>query len=713
MAEKVELQVTADVAKATAGLKKVTGGLGKLEKQTKASAKTNKNYAAGMAGVGIALVGVAMAMGKAVDAASDLTETTNKFKVIFADVSDSADAMADTLVRSYGMGMEQSKKLLSNTGDLLTGMGMTGKAALKMSADVVTLGADMASFSNLSGGATQASEILTKALLGERDALTSLGVKISENDIKAGLAAEGNSKLTGTMLLQAKAALTLKLITAQSSNAMGDVADNTHTYAFASQRLTNRLKDMTAEVGGALLPILKPLKQMLADLIEWFMGLSKETKTAILIFAGLAVAIGIIIPVVMAFGFSLNAALLPVTAIVLAIGGLVLLAVQLKRNWSVLSKTFQLEVLKMQRSFTFFWNSIKLGGLIIAKTMAQVATDAFLPILKGIDVVIDAYNALKGTQIKSATSALDAANKSIDAQIKSAGVAMVVAKERGDAEIRLAREIAAEKRALAQEDDEITKEAEVTKHEEKTALAAERRETKVALTAAQKQEDLLAAENAEAGFVGLVIRYNREHKKAMTAREKSVLRQNVAGYKMRIGAFNEFSGFMMAGIDQQNAAEFKIYKAFAIVQAGIQAASAAVAAFNAMAGIPVVGPALGAIAAAAATAMGLRNIAKIKAQKPQKAALGGIIPGSGLGTQVTVGEGSRDEAIIPLNNPAAQERLQGLGGGGVTINMNVENLLADVEEFPRQLAEAIDVALYDLDRNNQSTFADGLGGGGT
>ena len=54
-------------------------------------------------------------------------------------------------------------------------------------------------------------------------------------------------------------------------------------------------------------------------------------------------------------------------------------------------------------------------------------------------------------------------------------------------------------------------------------------------------------------------------------------------------------------------------KALRIAAATIDTISAAVSSYNAMAGIPYVGPALGAAAAASATAMGIANIAKIRA----------------------------------------------------------------------------------------------------
>jgi uncharacterized protein (DUF697 family) len=54
------------------------------------------------------------------------------------------------------------------------------------------------------------------------------------------------------------------------------------------------------------------------------------------------------------------------------------------------------------------------------------------------------------------------------------------------------------------------------------------------------------------------------------------------------------------------------YKAFATIQTLINTYMSATAAFNSLASIPYVGPALGGIAAAAAVAAGLANVAKIQ-----------------------------------------------------------------------------------------------------
>ena len=77
----------------------------------------------------------------------------------------------------------------------------------------------------------------------------------------------------------------------------------------------------------------------------------------------------------------------------------------------------------------------------------------------------------------------------------------------------------------------------------------------------------------------------------------------------------------MAG---QSKTAFKAYKAFAIAQAVINTYQGATAAFTSLAPIPIVGPVLGGVAAAAAVMSGLQQVRQIKAQQPAGIAHGGL-----------------------------------------------------------------------------------------
>lgn len=262
-----------------------------------------------MALVGTAsFAAVALGANKAISKARDFEEETNKFNVVFKDVSIEAQKMADTLNESYGLSILQSKQLLSATGDILTGFGFTGEAALDLSSRVNTLSVDIASFTNAQGGAEAVSSALTKALLGERESLKTYGIAIMEADVQAELLAQGMDKLTGEALRQAKAQVTLDLIFRQSKNSVGDYARSTGTLTQTQKELNKEIEDAQIAIGETLAPvmndILKKIVPVVAKLADWVKENPKLTKTIILATGALAAlvatigAIGLVLPAV-------------------------------------------------------------------------------------------------------------------------------------------------------------------------------------------------------------------------------------------------------------------------------------------------------------------------------------------------------------------------------------------------------------------------------
>lgn len=97
---------------------------------------------------------------------------------------------------------------------------------------------------------------------------------------------------------------------------------------------------------------------------------------------------------------------------------------------------------------------------------------------------------------------------------------------------------------------------------------------------------------------------------AETAKLRMRLQTNDQMLSMASGFFSNFEGMQRSNVNEMAA----IGKAAAIANATIQMYMAANAAYAAMAGIPVIGPGLGAAAAAGALASGMANIAQIAAQ---------------------------------------------------------------------------------------------------
>jgi len=201
----------------------------------------------------------AVTVKQSINLAKDFAEENSKFNTVFKDVGKSANDMRKSLVDSYGLSKKASTELLASTGDLLSGFGFAGKDALKLSGEVQKLAVDLASFTNYSGGAKGASEALTKALLGERESVKSLGISIMEADIQAELLAQGKENLTGLALRQAKAEITLQLALQQSKNAIGDYARTSDQLANRQRQLSSVTEDIQVLIGETFTPILNDL----------------------------------------------------------------------------------------------------------------------------------------------------------------------------------------------------------------------------------------------------------------------------------------------------------------------------------------------------------------------------------------------------------------------------------------------------------------------
>lgn len=236
--------------------------------------------------VTLPILGIGTALAKT---AIDAEETDSKFKTVFRSVGKEADKVAKNLSKNFGLSSTKAQQLLSDTGDLLSGFGFTGKAALNLSKQVNELAVDLASFTNYSGGAEGASAALTKALLGERESIKSLGIAITEADIKK-LAKDKGIK--GNLDRQTKAALTLELAIRQSKNAIGDFSRTQDSAANQLRILMSDLQDVSVELGKELIPLVKDGVTFLRDLIKSFSDLDQGTKNLIFTFAGIAAAIG-------------------------------------------------------------------------------------------------------------------------------------------------------------------------------------------------------------------------------------------------------------------------------------------------------------------------------------------------------------------------------------------------------------------------------------
>ena len=269
------------------GIDDFSGVMDTTEKKLKSFQASTKKMGLALTGLGIAGV---VGFGKLTKSAINAQETMNKFSVVFKDVSKQGNNAVKDLNKNFGLASITAQQLLGDTGDMLTGFGFAQDAALDLSIQTQKLAVDLASFTNIQGGAERASRILTKGLLGERESMKELGIAILESDVKARLAAKGLENLEGFALKQAKANITLELATEQSKNAIGDFARTADSTANRIRTFQERLKDLKVTIGNEFIPVADNLLNHTTKLLDSFNGLNPATKSFIVQMGGLASA---------------------------------------------------------------------------------------------------------------------------------------------------------------------------------------------------------------------------------------------------------------------------------------------------------------------------------------------------------------------------------------------------------------------------------------
>lgn len=249
---------------------KIEGDTKKIDKSLK-STETKMDKFGKMAKAAFSVAALVLFAKKAFDvgkaligAASDAEETANKFNVVFDGITRAGEA-ADNLAESYGLSHEASQNLLASTSDLLQGFGVAKDESLDLSEQVQMLAADLSSFTNNEGGAEAASKALTSAMLGEREAVKSLGIAITDAELK--LFAEETGQVYNEMNKAEKAVLTLNLAISQSANAIGDFSRSQSSFANQSKIARANVADLQAIMGDKLLPAATKLVTKFNDMV--------------------------------------------------------------------------------------------------------------------------------------------------------------------------------------------------------------------------------------------------------------------------------------------------------------------------------------------------------------------------------------------------------------------------------------------------------------
>jgi hypothetical protein len=199
------------------------------------------------------------------------------------------------------------------------------------------------------------------------------------------------------------------------------------------------------------------------------------------------------------------------------------------------------------------------------------------------------------------------------------------------------------------------------------------------------RQDGLAAgwEAKEEALRQYIEQSNREVEAERQKEEAKKEMQKAAGLAMVSNTKMAFAEF-----GKSSTAAFEAFKAISISETVVNTYAAATAAYKAMAGIPVVGPALGVAAAAAAVAYGMAQVSAISAMTPGSK---GSAAGTTSASTTTNANPTGTQASTGLDPAYASEDKKG------SLTINVEGDVIGDETWIDQLAEKINWAIADRD----------------
>ena len=176
----------------------------------------------------------------------------------------------------------------------------------------------------------------------------------------------------------------------------------------------------------------------------------------------------------------------------------------------------------------------------------------------------------------------------------------------------------------------------------------------------------------------------QESNKTLYEFQKVLQSQKVQDFSKGLNAMSQLQ-------NSKNKELVAVGKAAGIAQATIDTAQGAIAAYQAMAHIPFIGPALGIAAAAAITAYGAERIAEIGGIKMAE---GGLVKATTGGVPAIIGEGGSDEAVLPLNDTKTLSKIgdaisNTTDGKETSVNITLNiNATGGLPAFLSELTEA-------------------------
>jgi hypothetical protein len=421
----------------------ITGDSSKLKNALSSASSKLSNFGSKMQSVGKSLstrltLPLAVAGGASVKFASDFQESMNKVDVAFGESKQEVKDFAKTTLKQFGIAEGSALDMAALFGDMATSMGLNQSAASDMSTSLVGLAGDLASFKNI--GIDQATTALAGVFTGETESLKRLGIVMTQTNLESFAMERGMNANIKTMTQAQKVALRYKFIMESTSNAQGDFGRTSGGAANQMRIFQESLKELSAKFGQVILPVFTKLVSFANGLLQKFAELSPSTKKLIVVFAGIAAALGPVIYILgtlmtmaPAIGTALSVMMGPIGLIV---AGLTAISVVIYKNWAGIKSAlvkignYFIELynnslpiqLAVDSLIMNFKNMLAVGKFVFSTFSTIIKTFAknFMTLFKGIgDIIMGIFTFDKDKIVQGFTDLADGLKNNVTSAFES------------------------------------------------------------------------------------------------------------------------------------------------------------------------------------------------------------------------------------------------------------------------------------------------------
>lgn len=207
---------------------------------------------------------------------SDLAEVQNVVDTVFPTMNEQVNKFAQNAAASFGLSETMAKKYTGTFGAMADAFGFAESESYAMATALTGLAGDVASFYNITQD--EAYTKLKSVFTGETESLKELGVVMTQTALDQYALANSYGKTTSAMTEQEKVALRYAFVQDQLSNAAGDFAKTSGSWANQVRYLTLQMQSFKAAIGQGLINILTPVIQWLNVLMSKLVSAANAFK---------------------------------------------------------------------------------------------------------------------------------------------------------------------------------------------------------------------------------------------------------------------------------------------------------------------------------------------------------------------------------------------------------------------------------------------------